>query len=585
MKPFLVIPLAIFILVMPALQAVQATPLLKVELTGLEEPFATNVLYYLAIEREKTSADLTVHWIKRLHDEAPKNIRAALQPYGYYHPIIQARLTEKNSTWLASYIVDKGVPLKLNKLDIQWFGEGASDPAFTKSIQEYHKRASGLLNHAEYEAAKNRFMAIALANGYPKARFLKSEWLVDLDTNSANLTLHMDTGKLYHFGDILFKQDFLDPELLQHYVTIKKGVPYSHEALLEFQQNLIASNYASEVRIKPLYQEAVDELLPLEVLLTPIVPHKLSFGLGYETDIGVRGSARWTDRLINRHGHHSEVYVKLSEKEGTVRGQYSIPVLQPLTDRWVTSTSYDYEETPDTSSRTFDMETAFVRRNLEDTHFYKGFLLASNEAFSVGNAPRTITKLLIPGGTIRFSKMDEGIFPQNGHYLFADLRAAAEQLLSDTSFTRLHLKGRYLMGLGKNGRMDGRLEIGAAWVDDFNIYPTSLRYFAGGDNSVRGYRYQSLGPINDEGAAVGGKQALTASIQYDHRIAHSWLLSGFADAGNAYNDKLDKIYVGAGLGLRWLAPFGSLRLDVAYPVSEQPQLDDYVIHIGFGATL
>lgn len=585
MKPFLAIPLTLFLLLSLILQVAQAAPLLKVELSGLEEPFATNVRHYLAINREKTSDNLTVRWIKRLHKEAPKNIRTALQPYGYYNPIIQARLTKKAGTWLANYTVDKGIPLKLNKLDIQWFGEGASDPAFAKSIQEYHKHASGLLNHAEYEAAKNRFMAVALSNGYPKARFLKSEWLVDLDTNSANLTLHMDTGKHYRFGDILFKQDFLDPELLQHYITIRKGTPYSHEALLEFQQNLIASNYASEVRIKPLYQKAVGELLPLDVILTPIVPHKLSFGLGYETDIGVRGSARWTDRLINRYGHHSEVYVKLSEIEGTVRGQYTIPVLQPLTDQWVSSVSYDYEKTPDTSSQTFDIETAFIRKNLEDTYFYKGFILASNEAFTIGTSPKTIAKLLISGGTIRFSRMDKGIFPQNGHYLFTDLRVAAEQLLSDTSFTRLHFKGRYLMGLGENGRMDGRLEVGAAWVDDFSNYPTSLRYFAGGDNSVRGYKYQSLGPINDEGVAVGGKQALSASLQYDHRIARSWLISGFADAGNAYNDKLDKIYVGAGLGLRWLAPFGSLRLDLAYPVSQQPQLNDYVIHIGFGATL
>jgi translocation and assembly module TamA len=562
-----------------------AAPILEVELTGLEEPFYSNALHYLGIANQKTSGDLTVRWIKTLHQSAQKDIEAALQPYGYYHPQVKSTLTEKEGIWHARYNVDLGVPLKIASQDIQWFGEGAANPVFAKSIQDYHEHFSGLLNHAEYESAKSDFMNLALANGYPKARFITHKWKVDLDKNTANLTLHMDTGKLYHFGEVRFQQDFLNPDLLQHYITIKKGAPYSHDALLEFQQNLLASNYASEVTINPLYQEAVDEVLPLEVILVPITPHKLSFGLGYEADLGVRGSARWTDRLINRRGHHSEVFIKLSEPKGLLRGQYSIPILRPLTDRWVSTASYEYETTPDTSSQTMEVETAFVRRNLEDTNFYKAFLLISNEAFTVGNNPRNITKLLTPGGIIRFSNMDQGVFPQNGHYFFTDLRVAAKEVLSDTSLTRLHVKGRYLMGLGENGRLDTRLEIGAAWVEDFSLYPTSLRYFTGGDNSVRGYTYQSLGPKDDEGVAVGGKQAIAASLQYDHRIAYSWLLSGFVDTGNAFNDTLDKVYVGSGVGLRWLAPFGSLRMDIAYPVSEQPKIGDYVIHIGFGAAL
>jgi translocation and assembly module TamA len=564
--------------------AIAAIPL-EIEVIGLEDPLLQNVLLFLDIERQKDDEELNIRWIKRLHGQAPQEIRDALQPYGYYLPNIQEQLTETEGKWLATYTIDKGVPIRIGERDIQWLGEGAGQAVFQESIQDYYKNAGDMLIHAEYESAKNKFMSFALSNGYPKAKFIKSEWLVDLDTNSADLTLHMDTGSLYYFGDIRFIQDFLDPELVQHYINIEKGSPYSNEALLDFQQNLIASNYAKEVTINPLFHEASQQLLPLDVIMKPIAPHKFSFGLGYETDVGVRGSAQWIDRLINRHGHHSEVYLKLSEKEGTLLAQYSIPVVQPLTDRWVSTASYVYETTPDTSSNTLELETAFVRRNLEDTHFYKGFILASNEAFTVGIDPKKTTKLLSLGGTIRFSAKDEKMFPQNGHYLFSDLRGGAEALLSDTSYARMHLKGLYMLGLGENGRIETRLEIGGAWVDDFSIYPTSLRFFAGGDNSVRGYKYESLGPVDDDGVAVGGKQVITGSFQYDHRVAESWVIGGFVDAGNAYNDTLDKVYVGAGAGFRWLAPFGSLRVDFAYPVSEQPELNDWRIHIGFGATL
>ncbi|MEA3466706.1 MAG: autotransporter assembly complex family protein [Thermodesulfobacteriota bacterium] len=571
----------LFLLTSPAMARIP----LEVKVTGLNDTLKKNVLHFLDIEKMKKDEELTTRWIKRLHEQAPQEIREALQPYGYYLPDIQSQLTETKKGWLASYKIHKGKPVNITKRDVQWSGEGADNPIFQQSIQDYHQKAGNTLNHSEYESAKNKFMNLALSTGYPKARFTENTWLVDLEKNNAELTLHMDTGPLYYFGDVRFRQNFLDPELLQHYVTIKKGAPYSHESLLGFQQNLLTSNYAQEVTVDPLFDEAVNQQLPLDVLIKPIAPHKFMFGLGYETDVGVRGSARWSNRLINRHGHHSDVYLKLSQEEGILRGEYSIPVLQPLTDRWVSSAEYEYEVTPSTQSSTFELETAFVRRNLADTLFYKGFILASTEKFSIEGSPKTTTGLLTIGGTARFSKIEKNMFPQKGRYLFADLRGAAKALLSDTSYTRIHLKGRYLRGLGKNGRIDTRLEIGAAWVNDFDIYPASLRFFAGGDNSIRGYEYESLGPENTTGDVVGGKNIMTCSFEYDHRVKKSWVVAGFIDAGNAYNDNLDKTYVGAGTGFRWLAPFGSLRVDIAWPVSEQPELDDWRVHIGFGATL
>lgn len=558
---------------------------LQVDVIGLDSALKENVLHFLTIEKKKKNKDLSVRQIKRLHEQATQDIREALQPFGYYLPEINSELTETEEGWLATYTINKGKPLRITKRDVQWTGDGADSPAFQQSIEEYRRKAGNLLVHSEYESEKTNFMNLAYSTGYPKAEFTKSEWLVDLDTNSAELTLHMDTGPLYYFGKVRFIQDFLDPDLLQHFITMKEGERYSHESLLEFQQNLLASNYTREVTIDQLFDKTADQKVPFDVTLKPIAPHKFVFGLGYETDIGVRGSARWIDRLINRYGHHSEVYLKLSQKEGTLRGQYSIPVINPLTDRWVSSGSYEYEETPSSENKTIELETAFVRRNLADTHFYKGFVLASREIFSISDSPEKNTNLLTLGGIARSSEMESSIFPQNGHYLYADLRASAEALLSDTSFSRLHLKGRYLKGIGENGRIDSRLEIGAAWVDDFSIYPVSLRFFAGGDNSVRGYQYESLGPKNEEGVVVGGKQIITGSFEYDHRIAESWVLAGFIDGGNAYNAKLDKTFVGAGTGFRWLAPFGSLRVDIAWPVSEQPGLNDWRIHIGFGATL
>ncbi len=578
------ISVLVFCLSIVSYSAFAVVPL-TVEVSGIEDPLLTNVFNFLDIEKNKDNEELTIRWIKRLHEQAPQEIREALYPYGYYQAKIQAELSEIDGKWLAHYSLNAGTAARITERDIQWTGEGLSLPVFNQSIEDYIAKAGDKIIHSEYEAAKSKFLNIALSEGYPQAKIRKSEIIVDLETNTAALTLYMDTGPLYYFGEITFTQNFLDPDLLQKYNTLEKGNPYSYDTLLEFQQNLIASNYTREVTIRPLFDQVQDKQLPIEVIMKPIAPHKVSFGLGYESDRGVRGSARWEDRLLNRHGHHSDLNLKLSQEEGGLMGQYSVPVHHALTDRWVSTASAEYEVTPDTSSRTAELETAFVRRNLEDTHFYKGFVLASYEQFTISDDPQIGTKLFSPGGTIRYSDIEESMYPKHGYFFFSDLRGAAEALLSDTSYTRLHLQGRYLFGLGENGRLDTHLEFGSTWVDDYSIYPASLRFFAGGDSSVRGYSYESLGPTNEEGSSIGGKNVFTGSLEYDHRIAETWVLDVFADAGNAFNDTLDKIYVGSGFGFRWLAPFGSLRIDLAWPVSEDPAPGDVRIHIGFGATL
>jgi len=575
----------LLILILFSARFVSAGVPLEVHLTGLKDPLEANVRHSLEILRKKDDDTLTVRWLKRMHAKAPEEIRIALQPYGYYNPVIDAKLTETDGTWVADYAVQHGPPVLITRIDAKWEGEGADKPIFQKSISDFRKKFTGRLIHAKYETAKSTFLNLALARGYPKASIIHSEILVDEERNTAVVTLLMDTGPLYYFGTVHFKQDFLDPDLLSSYVTLNPGQLYSYDDLISFQQNLLASNYAREVTLDPLFDEAVEQQVPIDVYMKPVLPHKLSFGLGYETDIGMRGSARWEDRLVNRHGHQSDLLIKLAEKERSLVGQYSIPVVKPVTDRWVTTARYDYEETPTTTSDTAQLETAFVRKNLEDTMLYKGYLLRSYEKFTVGQQPRETTSLLIFGGTYRLSEIEDTLFPQNGHSVFVDVRGAGEALFSDTSFTRLHAKARYLLGIGKKIRIDTRMEMGGAWVDNFTKYPASLRYFAGGDSSVRGYKYQSLGPTDDEGIVEGGKQVFTCSFEYDQRVAESWVLATFVDAGNAYNNTLDKLYVGAGVGFRWLAPFGSLRVDLAMPVSEEHEISDVMLHLGFGATL
>ena len=221
----------------------------------------------------------------------------------------------------------------------------------------------------------------------------------------------------------------------------------------------------------------------------------------------------------------------------------------------------------DTRRDTLNGTVGFVRRSIDDRNFYKAFVELRSEEYEIRGQPSTQTDLLSIGFGQRFTELPQVAFPQRGRYLEYELRGASSELYSDTSYARLHITAKTLLPLGSNGRFRLVGDFGFAEVEDFDLYPTSLRFFAGGDSSIRGYSFKSLGPEDEDGNVIGGENLAVVSAEYDHRIAPQWVLAAFVDGGNAYNDKLDDINVGAGFGARWVMDFGSLRIDLAWPVS------------------
>ena len=100
--------------------------------------------------------------------------------------------------------------------------------------------------------------------------------------------------------------------------------------------------------------------------------------------------------------------------------------------------------------------------------------------------------------------------------------------------------------------------------------PTSLRFFAGGDASVRGYAYNSIGPTDEEGVVIGGKNLLVGSLEYEHRVWDGWSLAAFVDSGDAFDGASPELKTGAGVGLRWRSPVGPVRIDLASGLDRPP---------------
>lgn len=537
----------------------------NVSLTGVEGEIKENVLAYLSIARQKDHPDFNLSLLKKLHEQAPDEIRKSLEPFGYYSPVIQSDLTGKDDSWQAAYIIDTGNPVIIKNIDLSITDDGSDQGRFKKPADEFPLKEGDVLNHEAYEQAKQSLYDTASQFGYLEAELLESRVLVYPEKYSADIILHFDTGPQYYFGDVIFVQDTFDPEFLSAFTPFQKGDPYSLSSLLSFQNILNNSDYFENLELAPLPEDTESREVPVEVKLTPRKRHKYTAGLGYGTDTGVRGSLGYENRRVNRRGHRFKSELRLSEIRSGITAEYTLPLKNPVTDNLVFATGWFTEDTETSESDKF---LAGARYNHKRGKWKESiYLNFEQEKFDVANDSGDST-LLIPGISWTRINADNPIFARRGSRVFLDVRGAHESLISDTSFLQLRTRVKYIRGLTSLSRLIIRGEAGASLVDEFSQLPPSVRFFAGGDNSVRGYAYNSLGPENENGEVKGGKHLFAGSIELEHMITDTWSAAVFYDAGNALDDLSTALKKGSGFGVRWNSPVGPIRVDIAFPLDE-----------------
>lgn len=574
----LILSLLLYLVSQPALAAID------VRISGVDEAQLENIKAYLTIEEKRDEPELTRRWVTHMHELAPEEIREALQPFGYYAPEITSRLRQHGSDWVASYHIVPGELTRVSVVDIRIDGPGRDESEVRQAVTAFPLAAGDILNTEHYDTGKEDLLTLLSRLGYARARATTHRIVVDAETGKARIELVIETGPKYYIGRLDIHQDLLAPEFLDRFIHVHSGDVYSQEKLLALQNDLVVSQYFSVVDVNPLFAQAEQHEVPVDVALTPANRHNIDFGLGYFTDIGVTGSARWIYRPINRRGHYTDTLLRLSQKKSTFRASYLVPVRNPVTDRLAFTFKLETEDTDTVERDTADLQAGYFF-DWKDWSA-RVFTDLKHEKFTTGSQPETTTTMLSIGGNIERTWLDdESEFPRSGKHWFLELKGSPG-IISDTAYVRSHVKTKYLFPLGQGGRLMMRGELGLAAVQYFPKYPSSLRFYAGGDQSVRGYAYQSLGPLDKYGEVAGGRNIVTGSIEYDHLLVGKWVGAVFADAGNAFNSSLDTLFYSTGVGVRWLSPIGPVRLDLAFPLNGQSvDADTWRIHLGFGADL
>jgi translocation and assembly module TamA len=550
-----------------------------VEITGVDGEVAANVLAYLALDEEPCDADAAR--IEQQRVAAPERVRRALEAYGYYEPRIESSLTRSKDCWTVTFAVAPGEPVRIRGLDVQLTGEAANDAEFAAARDAAGLATGTPLRHGAYDTLKTRWSDLARERGYPDAKFVDNRIDVYPGEHAADVVLRFDSGPRYSFGALDIRQDVLVDPLVRSYVPFKQGDAYDARKLTELYVALADSGFFRNIDVHGGQPDRASRTIPVELVLTPGTRLLISYGIGFSTDTGPRLKFNRNNRRYNEHGHQFGVTAQLSPVISEVTANYRFPVAA-MRNEWLNvDTGVKREDTDTALSKSLEFGVRRVREHMNDWTRTLSLMLQV-EDFVVADE-RGRSNLLMPGIDWTRIRADNPLRPRHGSKLELELRTATDAVFSDTTFFQARAVGKWIWSLAHGGRFLVRGQVGMTAKNALAELPPSVRFFAGGDSSVRGYDFKSLGPVDATGKVIGGSSLAEGSFEFEHPLKGRWSLAWFADAGNAFEGSHIAAKRSAGFGGRWQSPLGPIRIDLAHPFDDPAT--QWRFHVSLGPDL
>lgn len=552
-----------------------------VTINGLEEQMLESARANLELKQYE-ERDVSAAQARRLFDRGKEQLVRSLEPFGYYNPAVDGRLERPEpGKFHAIYEVKIGDPVIVQESRIEVAPEATELEPVKVAVDKFEPKHGDRLDHGAYERSKDTISKALANDGYLTAQLVRHKVSVVRSANSAEIDLAWDVGPRYRLGELRFSKAQFPDAFLQKFKLWQDGEYYSAEKLLALQQALVDADYFTSVGVAPDLEHAANGQVPVDVMLVPAKKTLYTANLYFSTDSGPGTKLGVTRRWLNDRGHKLSGEIEYSSRLEEYSVKYQIPRPGPRPRNYTVGIGYRDEETDTSTSRMLRLAGTQVAER------WKGFtrtvgLQYLNGDFEIAEE-RGQTSLLYADGLLTRKQANDIYFPTSGYSLLYGLRFGFEQVLSDTTFAQVRAEGKWLRKVGDRSRVIVRSAVGAMIVDDFDALPPELRFFAGGDRSIRGFDYQQIGDTNSTGGVIGGEYLLAGSGEYEHFFLDNWGAAVFVDAGDAFKSSFD-INVGAGIGLRWKSPIGMVRVDVARPVVSDLG-DDWRVHLIIGPDL
>ena len=570
--------LALLALALGPLAGGPATAAVRLEISGLPDALEENVRLSVgqpADERERT--------LERFVESVPQLTRTALSALGYYSADVEVDERTEGEDTVLSIRVEPNDPVRVERIDIRVTGPAREDPEYMPVVGEIPLRRNAVFVSGDYEATKGVLLGRAQDLGYFDFRLTTTEVRVSRRQLTADVTIVAESGPRHTFGEIVWDSDALSDEFLSRWVPFEEGDPYESDSIGELTRNLQNSGYFQSVRVAPQRDRRYGRTVPIRVTLVRKERNLVGVGVGYSTeDNGPRGRITWDKPLINRRGHSASAELGLSAVRQSASVAYRVPRgTEPLYNYYSFEYGLQNEDRGD-DVRSFLSTLNFQRVSRRGRDWTESlFVRWEREISRIGDLELK-TDLVLPGVSYGRTRSKGRPFLTWGQSTAFQLLYGSRELLSTIDFYKSTVSFKYLRAVSERNTLIGSVQYGAISTNDFTRVPASQRFFAGGDRSIRGYKYRDVSPRNLAGDAVGGRYLEILSAEYNYRFLDRWSAAAFVDAGRAFNN-FDQAYsVGAGVGIRWQSPVGPFRVDVAKPVGDNDLDRGIRVHISLG---
>lgn len=558
------------LLVVPATMAKQTThakhhtgknDVVNISVSGVtDKTILTNIDNALKnVKSVHLAKPVTQDSVYNIYQYSPDAIKKAIEPYGYFGPVITPSFKQVHGIWYLHFAVKPGIRSKVTHVSIQISGQGAQDKAFMQAVTHYPLKNGQYFLLTKYNDGNNLLFEHAANLGYFQAKMTKNQIVVNLNNHTVQVNLIFNTGHRHRFGKTHFSKTPFNIKFLHKFMAYREGEYYDNAKVQATQNNLADSNYFTQVVVSPEIKDTHNFITPMKTVLRMRKRKEYIFGLGYGTDTQIRGTLGFKYRWVNSWGHYFDTRFQGSFVNYGLVAAYHIPWPNPMKDLFSFKAGAGKLNIKrgKSQSQKYSVIYKHTYTRWENTISFSYL----DEKYDMTNLPQTRAKLFYPDANVSYFSTRNHINPALGLRFTADISGTPSALSSKSGFWQAKVGSKAIVTFFKHEQIAARLTYGHTGIPNINNLPLSLQFLIGGSQTVRGYSYQSIGP---------GRKMIYGSIELRQRIWKEVYVAGFYDFGNVTDGPLFRnVRDSAGPALVYRSPIGVIEAGMAWRLEAQ----------------
>lgn len=552
-----------------------------IETTGLEDEFEG---LSETVRRREEPVDSETQLRRRMVADV-ETFQKLLRANGYYESIVDVEVTARGDRRVARFMVSPGPLYRFDRIEIV-----STDPLYAARLPEPEDVGLVLGEPARAAAvtgADVRILTALRRRGHPFPEIVNREATVDFDSDTMQVRWEVAPGPSAVFGAL----QITGLEIVQSIVPEmecpwESGDLFDARRLDAYRDRLYKTNLFTVVRLRPI-EPVVDGVVDVAVELTERKHRSVGAGVSYYTDVGVGTEFYWEHRNLWQRGRKLRLETKLAQLEQSFLTALTVDRFRRRGQRLTASVGGGFEDTDAYESQKIGGAVVIDRELHANLRGSAGVAVRFSE---VEQLDETETFQLISFPLeLSWDSADDPLNPTSGFRLRGRTQPFFDFFGDTSEFLKSELTGSYYVAFDEEARwvFAHRIKIGSIVGETRSGVPADERFYAGGGGSVRGYPYQSIGPLFDDDEPIGGLSLFETSFEIRYRFAESFGVVAFVDGGSAFGSNFpdfdETLRWGAGMGLRYYSPIGPFRFDVAVPLDKDDHIDDsFQVYLSLG---